>query len=210
MFKRSIAVLALAASCWWLAPVDQAAAQQTVRVSVDNINFDTQQTPAFSFRGPRDKRVRERDWLEVEVEMKVEKAPNPNDPLPMVGELEVRYFVLFGATNPATNQRYMATGTVNHVNVRTGDTVRSVAFIPPDAMFRFSGGKDNYSRRDVEAVAIEVMHGGQLVGGDATAQRQAAWWRGTYPETAGFVRAKPDTPFAPLWYDYHLDVKPRT
>lgn len=209
MFKKPLTAFVLAGLGLLLHPLSNASAQQTVRVTVDSIDVSTSQTPTFTFRGPRDKRVRERDWIEIEVSVNVEKAPNPSDPLPMVPELQFRYFVLFAGTNPQTNQRYMATGVIDHVNVRTGQTVRSVAYIPPDAMFRFTGGRDNYSQRDIEAVAIEVLHNGQLVGGDATAQRQAAWWRGTFPGTPGFVRAKPDTPFAPLWYDFHLDVKVR-
>ena len=63
----------------------------------------------------------------------------------------------------------------------------------------------------IKAWGVSVLINGEEVGRKTSEGGNAEWWKGgkgvTLPPQDASMLDKTITPFAPLWYDYHLDVR---
>ena len=87
-----------------------------------------------------------------------------------------------------------------------GEVANAVIYISP-ASVKTLTGSDTFSDSSVKAWGVEVLHSGQLVGGKSSNNKK--WWEagGLPPRSEGLILNKKQTPFAPLWGDYHVDVQ---
>jgi hypothetical protein len=102
---------------------------------------------------------------------------------------------------------------VNHVNVPVGEGMASVVYLSPSAVLGLSGSP-RVQTNAVTLWAVEVTHEGKTVGfisskGKSPTDPGAEWWKATSapPTVAGVLKNKMETPFAPLWGDYHAEVQ---
>jgi hypothetical protein len=161
-----------------------------------------QKTPKINAGNVKEKREpRPADWLEIEVTFRADIRPE----VPVIDSLQLKYYVVF--TDPKTRAPAVAVGTVDHVNVVAGQDTNSVMYISPGSLMQLLQKTSGISERDLQAVAVEVYHGGQLVGGKASAKESDRWWQGRYPMVDGHLRPKSQTPFAALWSDYYAEEK---
>lgn len=174
---------------------DRAMAQDQVKVDVDDIKIDLVNTPEYNYAGDTKKLPKSKEWVEVEVEFKVE-GKTEND---VAEALEFTYYVMMG------DKETMLTEKITHVNVPLDEDIYSVMYISPTTIQKMFGKEVSVSGA-VAGVAIEVRHNGALVGGDATVDPSSRWWQ-SKTQTPGMLRRKSDTPFAPLWWDRYADVE---
>jgi hypothetical protein len=140
-------------------------------------------------------------WLEVETEFdSVQEFP----------ELTFKYSLILTAKNGALPK--LIEGEVVHVDVAPGRERHSVMYIAPKTLNRLSDNK-MFSVSNIYGIYVEILSGGQVI---AFGQKSA---KGSYQDfvksrdaltdkvTDAFLN-KNQTPFAPLFFDYHEAVKP--
>ena len=100
-----------------------------------------------------------------------------------------------------------------HVNIPVGETMASVVYLSPSAIFNLTG-RSRVEPSMVSRWGVEVFNGTQKVGfassqGKTPTQAGAEWWKipNAPPQTPGLLMNKAQTPFAPLWGDYHAEVQ---
>ena len=101
--------------------------------------------------------------------------------------------------------------TLNHTSVPGKEKVASVVYISPQTMQKLAN-RPSVSSPDklVVAYGVEVEYDGNIVGFfDSTGKKspEQAFWKSSSFDSADGLLAKKDTPFAPLWSDYHMEVK---
>jgi hypothetical protein len=140
-------------------------------------------------------------WLEVETEF---------DAFQEFPELTFKYSLVL--TGKQGTQPKLLEGEVVHVDVAPGRERHSVMYIAPKTLNRLSDNK-MFSVSNIYGVYVEVSAGGQLI---AFGQKSAkapyetfAKARESFTEklTDAFLN-KGQTPFAPLFFDYHEAIKP--
>ena len=172
-------------------------------VSIDKPIVQSQKTPDYTVSGPKKKRWTPKEWVEIEVPFVVTKLP---DKAVALSELVFKYYVVVNGP-----EKMLLSTTLNHTNVPGKEKVASVVYISPQTMQKISGRPDVTSpEKLIVAYGVEVEYDGKTVGFfDSTGKKnpeQAFWKSSTFTSADGLV-AKKETPFAPLWSDYHVEVK---
>jgi len=191
-----------------------APAKKEKLVVFKDIKVTVQKTPDFTLKGgTTDKRVRPKDWIEIEPEFKTEK-PADAKKSEVIPELTFKYFVYLNGS-VKENARIL-TAEVTHTNLPIDEINHSVVYISPSTIFRVTG-KPEGNASLVVAYAVEVTKGGEVVGffskfGGSTvtdpSDPKGKWWeQKTAPAQDPALLSKPQSPFAPLWGDYYADVK---
>lgn len=166
-------------------------------VDVKKIDKQTQKTPIFQASGVKDKNIpNPRDWLEVEVEFKID---GPSDAV--VPELLFRYYIGFSDQNG--NPRVL-TGDVKHTNMLAGEEYYSVVYVAPNTLGEITGDFRRFQDSAVAAMGVEVIYNGVIVGGKSTLSgSRAKFWQATGTQPG--ILSKHDTPFALLWIDRYAE-----
>jgi hypothetical protein len=148
-------------------------------------------TPQYTYAGaeafPVDARER---WLQVEAEFTA--APAVTD------ELTVKYFVLFNGT--------VFTGEVTYTNVLAGRERRSVIYMPPRSVARFTPVNRPLGPNSVQNVAVQILQQGMLKD-ELNLNRTPAQWYAGLRQLSGFLLNKNETPFAPLYWERYEQIK---
>ena len=138
-------------------------------------------------------------WLEVETEF---------DAFQEFPELTFKYsLVLTGKQGTK-----LLEGEVVHVDVAPGRERHSVMYIAPKTLNRLSDNKA-FSLSNIYGVYVEVSSGGQLVAfgqksSKATYENFAKGREQLTDKLTDVFLNKSQTPFAPLFFDYHEAIKP--
>jgi len=171
---------------------------QIENVDVSDVEIDLQQTPELTYSGPKLKKTpRNREWVEVDVEFEVEgKSENK-----YVDELLFKYYVVLD-----DKKKTMLVTDVTHVNIPLDEKIYSSVYISPATLEKLLA-KKNFSKNDVRGFAVEVIHRGKAVGGEAS-KKTSRWWE-SREQTRGLLLPKSRTPFAPLWWDRYAEEKPQ-
>lgn len=212
----AIAALAFAGLCA-TAGAQDAPAKKEKLVEFKDIKVGVQKTPDFTLRGTTDKRWKQKDWLEIEPEFKTERPAGGDRTAEVIPELTFKYWVFLNSATKE-NARVLTT-TVTHTNVPIDEVSHSVAYISPSTILKVTG-KQEGNLGLVTYYAVEVTQGSNVVGffskgpkgtSKDPSDKAGRWWEApSAPKSdEGGLLSKPETPFAPLWGDYHADVKPK-
>src|SRR4051812_19110899 len=135
-------------------------------------------SPQFTYTGAEqfvaDQRAR---WLEVEVEF--------NSNAEFTDELTLRYFILVNGS--------VLTGEVTHTNVAGGHMVRSVMYVPPQALARVMGNRP-MAPNSIQNIAVQVSQQGTVKDEQNMVRAAPQWYKGL-PTLSGLVLNKNETPF---------------
>jgi hypothetical protein len=146
--------------------------------------------PQFAYTGAGQYQTNQRDrWLEVEVEFTA--APEWTD------ELTFRYYILFNGT--------LLTGEVTHTNVSAGRNKRSVMYVSPRTLMRFSNNRP-LAVNSFQNIGVQIVQQGAIKD-ELSLTRSPAQWFANMPQISGFVLNKNETPFAPLYWDRYEQIK---
>jgi hypothetical protein len=179
------------ALCLFLPTVLFAQTRPAKEFQITRITRNFIATPQFTHAGaeafPVDTRER---WLQVETEFTA--APAVTD------ELTVKYFVLFNGT--------VFTGEVTHTNVLAGRERRSVIYMPPRTVARFTPANRPLGPNSVQNVAVQLLQQGKFED-ELSLNRAPAQWYASLRQVTGLLLNKNETPFAPLYWDRYEQIK---
>ena len=180
----------------------QAHAQGKI-VSVSKPIVQSQKTPDYNVQGPKKKRWTQKEWVEIEVPFIVNKLPARAVALE---SLTFKYYVVVGGP-----KKKLLTTTLTHTNVPGKEKIASVVYISPQTMQKIANkAKVPSPAKLVVAYGVEVDYDGKTVGFfDSTGKKnpEQAFWKSSSFESAEGLLPKKETPFAPLWSDYHAEVR---
>ncbi len=181
-------------ACWLLPLVTYGQGRAAAEFQITRITKNLVTTPNFSYSGAEQFQPNQRDrWLEVEVEFAAVPA--------FTDELTFKYYILFNGK--------LLTGEVTHTNVAAGRENRSVMYVSPRTLSRFTGNRP-VTPSAIQNIAVQIVQGG-AVKDESSLQRVAqAQWFAALPPVPGFVLNKNETPFAPLYWDRYEQIKAAT
>jgi hypothetical protein len=188
------------------AAFSQLTASKDNKFDVDDPQFTELQSPTIS--DGNSKKFRPKEWLEVEVKLKVQKLKEePKDKY--LDQITVNWNIVVKGQD---RKAYKITKKVTHVNIPTDEEVYVSIYISPNTLKRITG-KDKASKNDLEAIGGEIELNGEMVGYFSHGQK-AGWWtkelKGVEATQKFPLLDKTQTPFAPLWYDRYAEVKPKS
>jgi hypothetical protein len=93
-------------------------------------------------------------------------------------------------------------GEVTHVAIPKGKEHFSVAYVSPRSLEALNGGKPPGANA-VQGIWIDASKQGQVLAQFTTARGAVP----NVPQVQGFVLQKPNTPFAPLFWDRYEAIK---
>jgi hypothetical protein len=180
-----------------------------VLVDVEKVHVEIQKTPQFAVPNVKDKRFNPKDWLEIEVdcEAKLSKKEKDKD-IKAYPEVEFKYYVYLSG-NPDPKKNRVLTGIIHHVNVPIGEKIHSVMYVSPSAILKITEGRSPVVPTMVKAWGVAVFINGEEVGRKTSEANKEWWTNNALPPQEAALLDKTKTPFAPLWFDYHLEVRPR-
>ena len=195
MKKRALALtvgaLALATG-FLVAPAPAARAQGAPGgFVIKSITPQDNTTPDFQVTNVKVKPFQPGKWLEVEVEF---SAPPPGAP-----ELQLKYFVLIGGQ--------LLVGDVTHVNVLPGQSLFSVMYVAPRAVIQLLKGQP-FTVNSVANAEVQILKPG--VGAPLAVKQLKPGPpldKSSFPQIAGLLLNKNETPYAPLYYDRYEAIK---
>lgn len=179
---------------------------------IHDVKIASQKTPDFTLKGATtDKRWKPKDWLEIEPEITF-SAPRGST-AKTIPQVQFKYYIYLDAAS--RDGKRILTADVTHTSVPIGEKVHSVVYVSPSTILRISG-KPEGAVNLVKGVGLEIVLNGELVGfyssvggrkEDNPSKPDAKWWtKLTGVPSEAELKNKMQTPFAPLWGDYHLDV----
>jgi hypothetical protein len=147
-------------------------------------------TPQFAYSGGEQRLSNQRDrWLEVEVDFAA--APAFTD------ELTFKYYILYNGK--------LLTGEVIHTNIPAGRDKRSVMYVSPHTLTRFSDNRP-VTTNSFQNIAVQIVQQ-STVKDEFSLVRAPVQWFAAIPQVSGFVLNKNETPFAPLYWDRYEQIK---
>jgi hypothetical protein len=197
--KKLFTILALAGLLCTSLQAQQQVQLKVGDIDVSKMEYEAQQTPSFQAGNVKGKNIPSpRDWLELEVEFKVKGDKNA-----IVKELLFRYYIGF---KDQTGAARILTGDVKHINIVPGEESYSAVYVSPSTLGEITGDFRRFQPNSVEAVGVEVIYNGVIIGGKSSMSgARAKFWESTGTQPG--VLAKADTPFALLWIDRYSDVE---
>jgi len=183
----------------------QLEASKTNVFDVSKPEFDDLQSP--NIQVGKNKKFTPKDWLEVEVKLKVKRLKEtPKDMY--LDEFKVNWYVVVKGQD---GKGYMMTKTITHVNMPIDEEVIASVYLSPNTLRRITGN-ERAGKGDLEAIGGEIEYGGEMVGFFSHGEK-AGWWRQPLEKierTEKFpLLDKSQTPFAALWYDRYAELKPK-
>lgn len=172
---------------------------------VSKPSFDDMQSPQIQVG--ENKKFTPKDWLEVEVKLKVKKlADTPKDNY--LDQFVVNWYVVVKGQD---NKGYMMQKSITHVNMPIDEEVVVSVYLSPNTLRRITG-KDKAGKGDLEAIGGEIEYAGEMVGFFSHGAKDG-WWRQPLKNielTSKFpLLDKSQTPFSSLWYDRYAEIQPK-
>jgi hypothetical protein len=155
------------------------------------------------------KSFKPKDWMEMEVKIKIEAADK--DKL-FADKVTVKWYV--AAKNPGKGSKgyILLEKEVTHVNVPIGEDVYVSVYLSPNSIKRLTG-TDRISKTDINDVGGEILVEGQKPAkpnnGYFSMDKKVGWW------TSGSISRydkipllnKDETPFKILWYSRYAELE---
>ena len=160
---------------------------------IKSINVATPSTPEFTTVGSETqaKRYTLGKWIEIEVEFSSTARSS---------EVNFKYFVVIGDQ--------MLTGDETLVDVPAGQSLFTVMYVAPRTITTLLKNAP-LTANSVVNVAVEILRSGVNVPAAIKVLKPAPGpFYNTMQQVPGFVLAKPNTPFANLWWDRYEQVRP--
>ncbi len=185
----------------------QDAAEKLVKMRVKPA---VNKTPEVTAQYSTPKRTNPKDWLELEVELLAELSKTATDKQAKThAEITFKYYAYIdGATKEKSR---ILTGEVIHTNVPVGEKVHSVMYVTPGSILAITDKASGVTAASIKQFGVEAYIGGNLVGRESSISGdKGAWWTVTganVPAKSPELKNKTETPYAPLYGDYYLEVK---
>lgn len=178
---------------------------QAVKVIADKPDFVDLQSPVFS--DGNQKNFKRKEWLEIEVKLRVALAPQPKSET--CDKLTVKWYIL--VENPDKAGTYMLlTKDIEHVNIPLNEDVYCSVYLSPASIKRISGA-NRAVKRLVESVGYEILVNG-VKAAEGSSKFKEGWWNATSAKMpisrsdAVPLLNKTETPFSNMWWDRYAEI----
>ncbi len=156
-------------------------------VKIGKVQPSVVKTPEYQIVGGQNKRFKNRDWLEVEVEFATTQEE--------IDELTFKFSILI--------EGKLLDGEATYVAIPKDREHYGVMYVAPRTLEKLTGGK-TLTNASIQNVWVTVSHSGQILGEAAFKQERQP----NLPHITGAVLNKDQTPFAPLYFDRYETLKP--
>lgn len=177
---------------------------QAYKVESDDPAFDDLQSPEFS--GGRQKAFKPKDWLEIEIPITVQMAPEPKSQT--ADSVLVKWYVMVKNTEKA-GTFHLLTKDVTHVNIPLNEEMFASVYLSPASIKRLTGS-DRGGKGAVEAVGYEILVNGQRQA-MGTTKFKVEWWNASSDKISRNdsvpLLNKAETPFANHWWDRYAEIQ---
>jgi hypothetical protein len=182
------------------------AVAQAVKVTAEKPNFEDLPSPT-EFGGAKGKSFKQKDWLEVDVKLKVQMAPAPKSQT--LERMTVKWYI--AVKNPEKSGTFLLlTKDIEYVNVALEEDVYASVYLSPASIKRLTGN-DRAGKSSVEYVGFEVLVNGEKLAAD-TNKGQVGWWNAASDKIARTdtvpLLSKKETPFSVMWWDRYAEEAP--
>ena len=189
------------------APV--ALAQTVKKIEASDPTFEDLQSPSVSGNTGK-KSWKPKDWLEVEVKVKLEPgraAPRDGH----VDRLTVRWYVAVPNKIDKEGKKYfLMEKEVTHVNVPLDEDFYLSCYLSPATIKRLTGS-ERAGKNSITAVGGEITVAGASAPARFTSQGSVSkpWWESTTMQRTNKypLLDKNETPFKFLWWDRYLEIE---
>jgi hypothetical protein len=173
-------------------------------IKVKKAEVAQQKTPEFTVGNVTQKRMKPKDWLEIEFELDITKPKEAKGEVRYLDDVQIKYYVYLDAV--AKEKARVLTADISYINAPVGETMHSVVYLSNASVTNLTGAT-TVDRGAVKFFGAEVSAGGKVVGWFSN--NGSAWWKSPKapPTEPGRLQPKAKTPFAPLWFDYYLEEK---
>ena len=205
---RNVAVLLLG-----LLVTPSALMAQAYKLKLDKPKIEKLTSPDNAGNAGR-KSYKPKDWMEVELKMKIEVPASKKETERFVDKVTVKWYL--AAKNPEKGKRgyILLEKEVTYVNVPVGEDIYASIYLSPTAIKRLTGG-DRIGKGDIENVGGEVRVNGVVAhkgSGLFTLKgslKRDKWWNSgkisRYDKIP--LRNKNETPFRNFWYDRYAEIE---
>lgn len=202
-FRSLLATLAVAVSFGVSSSQAQEAKAEKL-VDLKEPTIQAQSTPDIKAAYVKDKRWKPKEWLEFEIPFIAAAPRSAGSTITTYDQLTFKYYLFLD--NPDKKKQRILTAEVNHVNVPIGEGLASVVYLSPSAVYRLTGS-NRVNAGAVTLWGVEVTREGKTVG--FLSKDGKKWWESPSAPTTepAVLKNKMETPFAPLWGDYHAEVQ---
>ncbi|MCH2062595.1 MAG: hypothetical protein MK194_02595 [Roseibacillus sp.] len=193
-----------------LSPV--ALSQTVKKIEASDPTFEDVRSPSIEGNTVK-KSWKPKDWLEVEVKVKLEPGrAAPRDGY--VDRLTVRWYVAVENKIDKAGQKYfLMEKEVTHVNVPLDEDFYLSCYLSPATIKRLTG-RDRAGKNSITAVGGEISVVGAAAPARFTSQGNIGkpWWQSpTMQRTNKYpLFNKNETPFKFLWWDRYLEIEAET
>ncbi|MAT46668.1 MAG: hypothetical protein CMO35_04460 [Verrucomicrobiaceae bacterium] len=186
-----------------------APAQTVKKIEASDPTFEDLQSPSVAGNTGK-KSWKPKDWLEVEVKVKLEPgraAPRDGH----VDRLTVRWYVAVENKIDKAGQKYfLMEKEVTHVNVPLDEDFYLSCYLSPATIKRLTGS-ERAGKNSITAVGGEITVVGASAPARFTSQGSVSkpWWQSpTMQRTNKYpLLDKNETPFKFLWWDRYLEIE---
>lgn len=177
---------------------------QQFKVEAGEPSFDDLESPEFS--GGVQKAFKPKDWLEIEMPVTVQMAPEPQSQT--ADSILVKWYIAVKNTEKAGTM-HLLTKDVTHVNIPLNEEIYVSLYLSPASLKRLTGS-DRGGKSAVEAVGYEVLVNGQLQA-KGTTKFADGWWNASSDKISRNSTVpllnKMETPFANHWWDRYAEIQ---
>jgi hypothetical protein len=197
-----------------------AQAQVNTEFSIKKIDpalVETPQISAGSYRKQQSGAARPIPWLEVDVNF--ERNEVSKQASKFTDDLVVNFYILLNnAALTEDKKPTLLIGSTTISDVPYGKGLHAAAFVAPQSLARYFDGKAPINiQQAVIDVGVTISSGSDLAAISSlknldVAKQGKGWWEAESGMTkvSGRVLEKPQTPFAPLAWDYYLPSKSKS
>ena len=179
--------------------------ERKVQAKIDSIDLEERTNPTFSAGGYSKATGQNHKWLIAAAEYQIRGGKRG-----WVDNVSFNWHMLILNGDVP---RVLTHKTITYQDIYEEDDHYAVVFLRPNAIRRYHDENGNISKRDV-VIHLEIKHNGRTLT-EQTYNSQndlpARWWTFSPPKVNVVehgLLARPETPFAPLDYDFYEFIKP--
>ena len=182
----------------------QAQTTQT-KVEVKKPVINSLGSPDFPNVSGARKRFKSKDWLEIEVEIKVDKKLKKGD-IPFIEELGVDWYIAIDDPK-SPGKKLLLSKQIDYINVPLKEKVMVSAYLSPTSL-KLLTGKDRVVPSEISAAAAVISIDGEEV--EVANNFKPKWWESESlsQDTSVPLLSKDETPFRFHWWDLYAEAKP--
>ncbi len=181
----------------------------SVKVKIKSVQVDEQQTPMLSVTNVKMKRWTPKNWVEVDVEFDIKLPEDAGGRKGTYPGLQMNIYVALQHMTKE-GKREVLTGTLDLVDIPADEPCHALAYISPAALKAIFQKDYVTASSDIQGWGVEILAEGKVVAAKSSIGK-SAWWenKDTFAIVSGLLLNKMQTPFANVFGDYDLAIRPK-